>query len=190
MSQSPPQESNIKIDWLNGHQLIVLPNKNAGVMRYFVGLFLILWLGGWFVGFTSAAEEIMSGNAGAFIIFWLGGWTLGGVYAIYFIYRLFRKPIPEQLLLNKPYLTVDTGIPPYELNFGITMQKNYWTSMFPRRKKLQFTHDELKSLRLREIDYGNRLTIDQGSKRQEIATSSTEIEREWLFKYLQKITAN
>jgi hypothetical protein len=185
MSQSPPQGTKIKIDWLNGHQLIVLPHKNAGVMRYFIGLFLIFWLTGWFMGFTSTAEEIISGKAGAFLIFWFCGWTLGGAFALYFIYRLFRIPIPEQILLNKPYLSVDTGIPPYEMNFGTVMHKNYWSSMFPKRKKLQFTHNELKSLCLRETDSGNRLTIDQGAIRTEIATNTTEIEREWLFKYLQ-----
>lgn len=185
MEQNPPQESKIEVGILNGHQRIVVPHNSVGVMRFFIGAFLLFWLGGWFMGFTSAANEILSGKGGAFLIFWLGGWTLGGIFAAYSIYRVFRKPIPEQLLLNKPSLSIDTGIPPFKMNFSATNQKEYWKTMFPKRKKIEFTISDLKSIQLRETDSGNRLTIDKGSDRIEIATSATEVEREWLFKYLQ-----
>ncbi len=185
MEQNPPQDSKIEIETLNGHQLIVVPHGNAGIMRFFIGAFLLFWLGGWFMGFTSAASKILSGEGNAFLIFWLAGWSLGGLFAAYFIYRLFRKSIPEKLLLNKPSMSIDTGIPPFKMNFSMTNQKDYWKTMFPKRKKIEFSNSDLKSIKLRETDSSNRLTIDRGAERIEIATSATEIEREWLFKYLQ-----
>jgi hypothetical protein len=186
MVQSPPQGSSIEVSTLNGHQHILIPHGSGGVMRYFIGAFLVFWLGGWFMGFTSAAEEIMSGKGGAFLMFWLGGWTIGGIFAGYFIYRVFRKSVPEQLLLNKPSLSIDTGIPPFKMSFSMTNQKDYWKSMFPKRKRVQIDHTEMKTLVLRETESGNRLTVDKGTERLELATSATEIEREWLFKYLSQ----
>lgn len=185
MNGNLPQGSKIEISLIDGYERITVPHDNAGFMRFFIGAFLIFWLGGWFMGFTSAAKEVMSGEGGAFLIFWLGGWTIGGIFAAYFLYRLFRKPIAEQLVLNKPYLSVDSGVPPFKMKFSMTNQKDYWKSLFPKRKRFEFTYDEIKSLKLRETDSGNRLTIDKGSDRIEIATSATEIEREWLFKYLE-----
>ena len=186
MIQSPPQGTSIEVGNLNGYQHIVIPQGDAGAGRYFIGAFLIFWLGGWFMGFTSAANEIMSGEGNAFLIFWLGGWTIGGIFAGYFVYRLFRKSVPEQFLLNKPSLSIDTGIPPFKMSFSMTNQKDYWKSMFPKRKKVELDRSEMKSLKLRETDSGNRLTVDKGPERLELATSATEIEREWLFNYLKQ----
>ena len=44
----------------------------------------------------------------------------------------------------------------------------------------------MKTLTLRETDSGNRLTVDAGAKRIDIAVDDSEIEREWLFKILKK----
>ncbi len=185
MNYNPPQDSNIKMETINGYQHIRIPHGKAGIMRFFIGAFILFWLGGWFGGFTMVINEILSGNANAFLILWLGGWTIGGLFAMFFLYRIFRKPIPEQLLLNKPNMTIDTGIPPFEMNFSMNNQKDYWQILLAKRKEIEFTQDELKSLQLRETDSSNRLTIDKGSERVEIATAGTEIEREWLFEYLQ-----
>jgi len=186
MSNTPPQGSDIKIDTLNGYQSILVSHGNGGVMRYFVGIFLLFWMGGWFMGFTNAFLTIASGEGNAFLVFWLGGWSIGGLFAGYMIYRVFKKSIPEQLLLNRPSLSLDTGVPPLKINFGMGNQKEYWKSLFPKRKRIEFTPPELKTMELRETDSGNRLTIDKGSERVEIATSASEIEREWLFSYLRK----
>jgi len=186
MSLSLPNGSNIKIDNLDGHQLIVIPHGNGGFMRFIIAAFLLFWLGGWFMGFTSAIEEIVSGKSDTFLIFWLGGWTIGGLFAVYMIYRVLKKSIPEKILLNKPELLIDTGIPPLKIDFGFNNQKDYWKSMFPKRKRIEFNSSEIKSIALREIESGNRLTLDKGSERIELACSATEIEREWLFDYLQK----
>lgn len=57
--------------------------------------------------------------------------------------------------------------------------------MFPKRTRIEFLPAELKTMELRETDSGNRLTIDKGTERVEIAIGTTEIEREWLFSFLQ-----
>lgn len=186
MSSTPPQGSAIEVDTLNGYQHFSIPHGKGGPMRYFVGIFLLFWMGGWFMGFTSAFTQIISGDAGAFIVVWLGVWSLGGLYAGYLIYRLFKRSIPEQLLLNRPSLSFDNGVPPLRLEFGMRVQKDYWKTIFPKRKRIEFSPQELKTMELRETDSGNRLTIDKGAERVEIAIGATEIEREWLFNYLQK----
>jgi len=155
-------------------------------MRYFLGAFLLFWLGGWFMGFTSTANALMSGEGGVFLIFWLGGWTIGGLFVACFIYRIFRKSVPEQLLLNKPNLSVDTGIPPFKMDVNMTNQREYWKSFFPKRRRFEVNHNEMKTLALREIESGNRLTVDKGTERIELAASASEIEKEWLFKYLSQ----
>jgi hypothetical protein len=52
------------------------------------------------------------------------------------------------------------------------------------RKRTEFTHEDLRTLRLREVDSGNRLTIDKGGEKIEFGASLTEVEREWLFSLL------
>lgn len=186
MSSSPPKGSPIIVGSQNGHQLIVVPHGTGGVMRYFIALFLLFWVGGWFMGFISAFTQVASGKGGAFLVFWLGGWSIGGIFAGYMIYRVFRKSIPEQILLNHPSLSLDTGIPPLKVNFGFNNHKEYWKSIFPKRRRLEFTPNDLKTLVLRETDSGNRLTVDKGSERIEFAIEASEVEREWLYSYLKK----
>jgi len=57
--------------------------------------------------------------------------------------------------------------------------------MFPKREIVEFSSDELKSITLREFEKSNRLTIDSGAKRIELANAASEVEREWLYEYLK-----
>jgi hypothetical protein len=152
-------------------------------MRYFMGLFLLAWLGGWFVGFIATVSRLSSGQASAFVIFWLVGWTLGGAYVIYSIYRAFRPSVPEQLRLMPDRVTYDSGIPPLQTQFG-QPRKEAWKSMFPKRTRAELDRRALQSLRLRETGDGNRLTVDANGSRLDIAPSASEIEREWLYQLL------
>lgn len=185
MSLSPPPGSDIKIEIQDGHHKVTIPHSRQSPTRFLVGFFVLFWLGGWMMGFSSAIDEIMSGKGGAFLLFWLGGWTIGGIVAAYVVFSIFRKPVPETYLLNKPYLTFDTGIQPFSTDSGSENRKAHMKSMFSRRKRIQFNHLNMKTLKLRETDNGNRLTIDHGTDRLELAKFSSEIEREWLFNYLQ-----
>ncbi len=179
-----PSNSSIKIQTLDSFEEIIIPSSKGSSMRYFMAAFLLFWLGGWTMGFGSAFSEVMSGEGGAFLIFWLCGWTIGGVFAIYFLYTLVRNPLPEKILLNKPFLAYDSGIPPFTMHFGFQTPAQQWKRMFPKRIKQSFTESEVSTLKLRETDSGNRLTMDSGSNRVELAIGATEIEREWLYSYI------
>jgi hypothetical protein len=48
------------------------------------------------------------------------------------------------------------------------------------------SRQQLQSLHLRETDSGNRLTVDAGATRLDIAQNANEIEREWLYQSLTK----
>jgi hypothetical protein len=53
--------------------------------------------------------------------------------------------------------------------------------MFPKRTRVELDRRKLQSLRLRETNEGNRLTVDADALRLDIAPSASEIEREWLY---------
>jgi len=48
--------------------MVTIPFANSPT-RYLSGLFLLFWLGMWFIGFKSAALQVMSGKGGVFLIF-------------------------------------------------------------------------------------------------------------------------
>jgi hypothetical protein len=181
MDLTPPAGSKISITTEGTDPTIVI-RAAASVSRYFTGLFLLFWLGMWTIGFRSAASQILSGTANAFIVFWLGGWTLGGIFAAYALYRSFRPPVPESLELKRNSVTYDSGIPPVQ--FGPSWRsknpRDTWSSTFPKRVRVDLDRRQLQSLRLRETESGNRLTIDVDAARIDIAPTAGEVEREWL----------
>ena len=63
---------------------------------------------------------------------------------------------------------------------------DFWRMLFPKRRRLVFGPKELSTLKLRETDAGNRLTIDVGADRIDLASDASEVEREWLFELLQR----
>lgn len=80
--------------------------KNA-----FLLLFMIAWLGGWFMGEVFAAKELLSGTfsgESAFLLFWFVGWTIGGGFAILVItWMLFGK---EVININNGFLIIEKRI--------------------------------------------------------------------------------
>jgi hypothetical protein len=183
----PPSGSRISVTTDGAYPLIVVPHGSGGLMRYGVGLFLLVWLGMWFAGFSSAVSKLSSGEAHAFLVFWLVGWTLGGAFAVYYAYRAFRPSVPESLTLMPNSVTYDSGILPLQTFYsGYTSPKDAWKSMFPKRTRVELDRRKLQSLRLRETNDGNRLTVDADALRLDIAQSASEIEREWLYQLLAK----
>lgn len=187
---SPPDGSKFTVDVEGGHQKIIMPQQSGGILRWFIGCFLLFWLGGWFVGWTSAASEIFEkagkGATSPFLIFWLCGWTLGGVMAMWILYRTFRPTVPEVIVLTRPEMLYDSGVAPFSFSLSLKSQMDFWKKLFQKRIKTAFSPSQLKTLKLREFDTGNRLTIDIGSKRIDLAAGASEPEREWLFDVLNK----
>jgi hypothetical protein len=184
MIPKPPDGSKISVTTGGTDPVIVVPHGNAGAMRYFVGLFLLFWLGGWFVGFSDVLARLLSGKANTFLIFWLGGWTLAGIAVVLCLYRIFRPSVPETLRLMLNGVRYDSGVPPFQTSFASMNQRDSWKSLFPKRTRVEIDRRQLRTLRLRETEAGNRLTVDIGATRIEIAKSASEIEREWLYRLL------
>jgi len=158
-------------------------------MRYFAGLFLLFWLGVWTIGFYAPASKLWSGGleslgANGFLLFWLGPWTLGGAYAVFMLYKTFRPSVSESLRLMPDGVAYDSGVSPLQWNFGLANQSEVWKSLFSKRVRVELDRRQLQSLRLRETDSGNRLTIDANAARLDVARSVSEIEREWFYHVL------
>jgi hypothetical protein len=115
MDLNPPEGSGISISYDEADPTIIIPAKGSA-SRYFGGVFLLFWLGGWAFGFKSAASQLMSGKGNLFIVVWLGGWTVGGILAALAAYRTFRPTVPETLQLERGSVAFDSGIPPLEFN--------------------------------------------------------------------------
>jgi hypothetical protein len=186
MDINPPPGSKISVVSDGADPIVVIPAPSSP-MRYFTGLFLVCWLGGWALGEKHAVSEILSGRASAFLIFWLGAWTLGGIFAAYSAYRSLRPPVPETLQLQRSGISYDSGLPPIQLNSWRNANTiNNWRSAFPKRVLADLDRRELQSLRLRETESGNRLTVDVEAERVEIASGASEVEREWLARLLAR----
>jgi hypothetical protein len=187
MDLDPPAGSQISINRKDLDPTIIIPAR-ASSTRYFGGVFLLFWLGGWVMGETSAITQLMSGKGGAFIIFWLGGWTVGGILAALTAYQIFRPTVPETLQLKRGSIAYDSGIPPFELNQNARNKgiRDYWSSLLSRRLRTDLDRHQLQTLRLRETETGNRLTIDLGAQRVELASHASEVEREWLARLLAR----
>jgi hypothetical protein len=187
MTPTPPVGSFISVGADDGDPVIVIPSDNGSIARYGVALFIACWLGGWYFGFRSAASQLLSGNspAGGFLAFWLGAWIIGGIFVLYYLFRLLRPPLPEKLRLKRSSLIYDSGVPPLQLSYGrYADRREAWKSLFPKRVIVEIDRAQLASLRLRETDSGNRLTVDVNASRLALATAASEIDREWLYQLL------
>lgn len=74
---------------------VVIPTRPV----WFIMAFLLVWLGGWFAGETSALRSLLGDSplfAKAFLLFWLAGWTAGGVAA--FTALVFTSGLAREVL--------------------------------------------------------------------------------------------
>jgi hypothetical protein len=184
---TPPLNSKIKVENDGGNDVVVIPQKPAGFFRYPVGVFMLVWLVAWALGWIYGVGALVTdGNSyRVFTLFWLPVWTVIGLFGIYYLYRIFQPAVPEKLVLARPALIYDSGIAPLKISYGAGVQSDAWKRLFQKRSTAAFGPDEIGTLKLRDIESGNRLTIDQGARRFELAAAATEAEREWLFKVLK-----
>ncbi len=186
---TPPPESKIDVSTdRNGFPVIAPPVSKSSLARFGISLFLLCWLGGWAFGWVAAFREIIRGRKGPepFLIFWLVAWTVGGFFAIWSLWRLLRPSVPETLTLARPNLVYDSGVQPPPLYFGYWRARtDYWKKMFEKRKRIEFTPQEIRTLSLRDTSESNRLTLDHGNDRIDVGVGLTEVEREWLFRLIK-----
>lgn len=185
MDLSPPDGSKISIAQIDGDPTIVIPVV-GNPSRYFVGLFILFWLGMWQMGFRAVGSQVLTGKAPPFLIFWLCAWTLAGIAAAFTLYRIFRPTVPETLQLKRNSVGYDSGVAPPQFNRRFQNPLTSWRSTFPKRRQADFDRSELQTLRLRETESGNRLTVDVEGQRIDVASGANEVEREWLAKVLAR----
>ena len=186
MDLMPPDGSRISINRDSGDPTIVIPAKR-NASRYFGGVFLLFWLCGWAFGFVAVSSQLLTGKGNLFSVVWLGGWTIGGILAAFSAYRILRPSAPETLQIRRGSVAYDSGISPLE--FGTYQRKStrdYWNSLLSKRIRTELNRAELQTLRLRETEAGNRLTVDLGAQRIDLALQASEVEREWLARLLAR----
>ena len=181
----PPPGSAISVVDEGAVPVITIPQAISRT-RYFMGAFVLFWLGAWFMGFSSASSRVLSGNAPIFLVFWLGAWTVGGGFAIWSLYQMLRPSVPETLKLGNDGVNYDSGVPPFRQDFRIANRREAWKSYFPKRTIVTISRQDLRSLRLRETELENRLTVDVASTRVDLGRAASEIEREWLYRVLME----
>ena len=179
MSLEPPNGSKISVTADGGEPLIAVPQARPG------GLILLIMIGMWYFGFSRSMSVLWSGNANVLFLVWLLLWTAVGAFPAYCLYRLFGPAVPESLRLRPNGVAYDSGVPPLQTPYrgGISL-KDAWKVYFPKRTRVELDRGQLASLRLQGAGSGNRLTVDAGADRLEIARSAGEIEREWLYRIL------
>jgi hypothetical protein len=123
------------------------------------------------------------GGSELFLGIWLVGWALGEGFALSMLHRIVRPTIPERFTLRVDGLGYDSGVAPPRMYLGYTRVRS-WQDFWPKRIRRVFPSANLDSLRLREGGDANRLTIDVGADRFDLAKNCTEVEREWLFQKL------
>ena len=101
------------------------------------------------------------------------------------LWRLLRPCVPETLVLQPNDVVYDSGVAPLRLSLG-HQRFEYLKTLFKARIRITLDRPQLRTIALRSIEAGNRLTIDAGIKRIDIADAATEIEREWLYRELTK----
>lgn len=169
-----------------GFPKYVLPQPPFQVMRIFVGIFLVGWLGGWAVGWVSTFKTLLQKGIGgigenAFILFWLIAWTAGGVAAMLFLASLLRPAAPETLVLGASAIDYDMGVGPVRFDQERMRQGSPFKTLFQKRRRVTLTLPQIRTLKLAD----NRLTVDIGIERKEVGSALTEVEKEWLFELLK-----
>jgi hypothetical protein len=185
MTVKPPDNSTISVATNGRDQIISIPYPKLPFANYLAGVFVLCWLGGWafgeiFVAYQLATKPI--GGATAFLAFWLCAWTVGGIFAMLTVRRIFQRSVPERIKLDAAGFSYDPGVAPFKMPIYRTFAA--WPQLFLKRTERRFDRTQLKSLRLREGDTCNRLTVDAGAQRVELASAATDVEREWLFELL------
>ncbi len=192
MMSSPPAGSAISLTDAPSGRLVTIPHPKASRARYFPMTFLAFWLCGWLLGEVTVLSQLLTRPfeaASLFLVVWLCVWTVGGAFAGLTLRRMLKRSIPETLLMTASGLTIDSGLKPvnpfsdpgWKRSAGWNERRE---AIFPKRMVETANRRSLETLQLREGDSRNRLTLDIGAHRVELAASASDVEREWLFKLI------
>jgi hypothetical protein len=89
---APPQPRSTILDEGGGLKIIMRPNR-----QWFVIMFVLAWMVGWWFGFTQALSQLQGkelNRESLFLMAWLAMWTLGGGWVIaYVLWTLFGRHV-------------------------------------------------------------------------------------------------
>jgi hypothetical protein len=193
MLPTPPPGSKISVTTEGPDEVIVIPYRDSAVIRYLFRLIALVWL----TVFTSALAGFgwaayfgtLQGNTSVEVTMTFVVLGLNEIIGILHLYVWLRPVVPETLKLQYDSVIYDSGIPPYHPWFGFGYPRPRYPSLADleqprlsrfRRTRVELDLHQVRAIRLTETDSGNRLTVDLGSSRIDIARSATEIEHEWL----------
>ena len=190
-SAEPPAGSLITIEHSGPHPKIVLPFRKSWKRFFHMGLLVFGTTGLLFsiglVGsiFLDSLEQGIRFEVIFTLVFML---VIGGGGLFTFGRRTFQKPLSAQLVISRPSLSYDTGRWPLTAAIEAAQQGRETSQMkilFPKRTVIELSPEAMQTLALREHQLGNRLTVDHGGERIELAKHLSELEREWLYAYLK-----
>jgi hypothetical protein len=185
MPLTPPAGSRVNIKNDNdGDPVIVIPS-DGGLIRYGLAMITVCWLGGWFLGFRFTLTKLLSGTdpTPGYHVLWLAVWTFFGALAALYLYRELRSPVPETLTLKFDRVIYDSGIP-FRLDILLKRRTVNWNYLLAKRTIVELDKRQLASLRLHATPAGSRLIVDADRLHLDLASTGSEIDREWLFRVL------
>jgi hypothetical protein len=178
-----PFEGRAKIEHDGLSTKIYIPSRK----NWFIIIFLLFWMVGWFWGESSTIKEVLDAESSlidGFMIFWLLGWTLGGLFAIVVLFwTLFGCEI---VTIEKPIIRIEKGL----FNTGI-FKKNY---DLPTIKNLELspesTFANIFSNKNKIGDFwgltGGKIRFDYGMKTIKFAIGVDEAEARHLIEEIKR----
>lgn len=179
-----PYEGRAKIEYDGIFLTIRIPAKK----NWFMILFLAAWLGGWFMGETSAFSELFSNkNVGvnAFMLFWLIGWSIGGLFALTVI---------VWSLLGQETIVIQSGI--FNLSKGLLniqlFKKSYDSNsiknleLIPEQTLSESFFEQKKKIGDFWGITGGRLKFDYGMKTIKFGLGLDDAEARYLIDQIKK----
>ncbi len=162
---------------------ISVPSKK----NWFILIFATVWLGGWYMGFTTALSRFIpadgeSFSVDAFMAFWLAGWSVGGMFIILILlWGYFGK---EQLLISSSEVILQKTV------FGVGQKRKLSSASVSN-----FRHESVNDNSL----FGNRWALyglgpgkvkfDYGMKTYSFALAVDDAEANYLADYLTQKTS-
>jgi len=180
MTFTPPEGSRISVQ-----TTIVIPVAAKAIGYLPAALVMVVLMVIWGAVINLPVTLFFPAAEGpAATIAWRVGCFVAGTLVIWPLIKLLQPALPASLGLARGGIVYDSGIQPPRLFSAQWRRGRNLSDYFSKRIRRWIDREQLKSLRLRDVETGTCLTVDLGNKRIEIARGATEVERVWLFRLI------
>ncbi|MDR1702494.1 MAG: hypothetical protein LBR56_06940 [Sporomusaceae bacterium] len=152
---------------------IRIPTKT----KIFSTLFMLFWLGAWFIGEISVLAILSEGDANPFFIFWLGAWTVGGGFVILSV--LWNIAGAEKITIGSKSLQIKKAV------FGIGFNREYALASINNVRIISEAESMFRRNTMAEFSQGP-IFFDYGLKTVKFGQGIDEAEARYLLKILQE----